>query len=82
MVVFHTRKIKYDDENRIVLGTAVIIECHYIPGNVKNHSKQVVCEKLGKVIEFYSKKSGLFLSPTWGLVVYNSETDEFSCYGR
>ena len=26
----------------------------------------------------YSKKCGLFLSPTRGLVIYNSETDEFS----
>lgn len=78
MAFIRTRKLKYDDENRIVSGTAAIIECHYIPGNVKNHSKQVVREKLGKVIELYSKKSGLFLSPTRGLVVYNSETDEFS----
>ena len=78
MAFIRTRKLKYDDENHIVSGTAAIIECHYIPGNVKNHSKQVVREKLGKVIELYSKKSGLFLSPTRGLVVYNSETDEFS----
>ena len=78
MAFIRTRKLKYDEENHIVSGTAAIIECHYIPGNVKNHSKQVVREKLGKVIEMYSKKSGLFLSPTRGLVVYNSETDEFS----
>ena len=78
MAFIRTRKLKYDDENHIISGTAAIIECHYIPGNVKNHSKQVVREKLGKVIELYSKKSGLFLSPTRGLVVYNSETDEFS----
>ena len=78
MAFIRTRKLRYDDENRIVSGTAAIIECHYIPGNVKNHSRQVVREKLGKVIELYSKKSGLFLSPTRGLVVYNSETDAFS----
>ena len=78
MAFIRTRKLKYDDKNHIVSGTAAIIECHYISGNVKNHSRQVVREKLGKVIELYSKKSGLFLSPTRGLVVYNSETDEFS----
>ena len=78
MAFIRTRKLKYDDKNHIVSGTAAIIECHYIPGNVKNHSRQVVREKLGKVIELYSKKSGLFLSPTRGLVVYNSEIDEFS----
>ena len=78
MAFIRTRKIKYDSENKIVSGTAAIIESHYIPGNVKNHSKQIVREKLGKVIELYNNKSGLFLSPTRGLVVYNSETDEFS----
>lgn len=78
MAFIRTRKIKYDSENKIVSGTAAIIESHYIPGNVKNHSKQIVREKLGKVIELYNNKCGLFLSPTRGLVVYNSETDEFS----
>ena len=78
MAFIRTRKLKYDNENHIISGTAAIIECHYIPGNVRNHSKQVVREKLGKVVELYSKKCGLFLSPTRGLVVYNSETDEFS----
>ena len=78
MAFIRTRKLKYDAENRIVSGTAAIVESHYIPGNVKNHSKQDVREKLGKVVEMYSKKCGLFLSPTRGLVIYNSETDEFS----
>ena len=78
MAFIRPRKLKYDSENRIVSGTAAIIETRYIPGNVKNHSKQVVREKLGKVIEMYSPKCGLFLSPTRGLVVYNSATDEFS----
>ena len=78
MAFIRTRKLKYDDNNRIVSGTAAIIESHYIPGNVKHHSKQVVREKLGKVVELYSNKRGLFLSPTRGLIIYNSETDEFS----
>ena len=78
MAFIRTRKFKYDSENKIVSGSAAIIESHYIAGNVKNHSKQVVRERLGKVIEMYSPKCGLFLSPTRGLVIYNSETDEFS----
>ena len=78
MAFIRTRKIKYDAENKIVSGTAAIIESHYIPGNVKHHSRQVVREKLGKVVELYSKKRGLFLSPTRGLVIYDSEKDEFS----
>ena len=79
MAFIRTRKLRYDSENKIVSGTAAIIEAHYIPGKgLKNHSKQQVREKLGKVIEMYSKKKGLFLSPTRGLVVYDSELDRFS----
>lgn len=78
MAFIRTRKLKYDSENHIVSGTAAIIESHYVPGDVKHHSKQVVREKLGKVIELYSNKCGLFLSPTRGLVIYDSEKDEFS----
>lgn len=78
MAFIRTRKLKYDADNKIVSGTAAIIESHYVPGNVKHHSRQVVREKLGKVVELYSNKRGLFLSPTRGLVIYNSETDEFS----
>ena len=40
MVFIRPRNLKYDCENRIVSSTAAIIETHYIPGNVKNHSKQ------------------------------------------
>ena len=47
MAFIRTRKLKYDENNRIVSGTAAIIESHYIPGNVRNHSRQVVREKLG-----------------------------------
>lgn len=78
MAFIRTRKLKYDTDNKIISGTAAIIESHYIPGNVKHHSKQVVREKLGKVVELYSNKRGLFLSPTRGLVIYDSELDEFS----
>ena len=78
MAFIRTRKLKYDSDNNIISGTAAIIESHYIPGNVKHHSKQVVRERLGKVIELYSNKRGLFLSPTRGLVIYDSESDSFS----
>lgn len=78
MPFIRKRKLKYDSENRIISGTAAIVETHYVPGNVKHHSKQVVRERLGKVIELYSNKRGLFLSPTRGLVIYDSQTDTFS----
>jgi len=78
MAFIRTRKIKYDENNKIISGTAAIIESKYVSGNLKYHSKQIVRERLGKVIELYSKKEGLFLSPTRGLVIYNSKTDTFS----
>lgn len=36
MAFIRTRKLKYDADNKIISGTAAIIESHYIPGNVKN----------------------------------------------
>ena len=77
MAFIRTRKLKYGPENNIISGTAAIIESIYIPDNVKRHSKQVVRERLGKVIELYSNKRGLFLSPTCGLVIYDSEPDVY-----
>ena len=64
MAFIRTRKIKYDENNKIISGTAAIIESKYVSGNLKYHSKQIVRERLGKVIELYSKKERLFLSPT------------------
>ena len=72
------RKLKYDDSGKIISGTAAIIDVKYIPGEKKNSSKQSVREKLGKVIEKYSNKKGLFVSPTRGLVIYDSSTDSFN----
>lgn len=72
------RKLKYDDSGKIISGTAAIIDVKYIPGKKKNSSKQSVREKLGKVIEKYSNKKGLFVSPTRGLIIYDSSTDSFS----
>ena len=77
MSFIQTRKLKFDAEGRIVSGSAAVIDVHYVKDG-KYHSKQVVREKLGKVVELYSKKRGLFQSPTRGLVVYDAEKDEFS----
>lgn len=78
MAFIRTRKLKYDDSGKIVSGSAAIIDVTYVPGKQKNHAKQVVREKLGKVVELYDKKHGLFLSPTRGLVMYDSVHDQFS----
>ena len=78
MAFIRTRKLKYDENGKIVSGTAAIIDVKYVPGDQKYHSKQVVREKLGKIVELYDKKRGVFLSPTRGLVLYDSALDRFS----
>ena len=72
------RKVKYTKDGKIASGSASIIDTTYITVNGKKRGKQKTREKLGKVIEVFSKKSGIFLSPTRGLVRYDSETDSFS----
>ena len=72
------RRLVYDDTGKILSGTAAIIDVTYAPGVGKFPAQQKVREKLGKVIEKYSNKRGLFLSPSRGLVIYDSSTDTFS----
>ena len=54
------RKIKYDNDGKIVSGSAAIIDVKYIPGDVAYHAKQKTREKLGKVIIKESNSKGLF----------------------
>lgn len=78
MAYIKVQKIVRDAENNIVSGSAAIVESIYAPER-KNHSAQQVLERLGKVISLAEdKKSGVFLSPTRGLVHYNVTTDTFS----
>ena len=72
------RKLKYGENGEIVSGSASIIDTSYASGKGESHSRQKTREKLGKVVEIFSEKSGIFLSPTRGLVKYDSEKDEFS----
>jgi hypothetical protein len=58
-------------------GTAAITVSTYVRGE-KYHSKQIVRERLGKVIWLSSdNKTGIFQSPTRGLIGYDSTKDEF-----
>lgn len=60
----------------LVSGSASIVDVEYVKEE-KYHSKQVMRERLGKVIYLSEdKKVGVFQSPTRGLVEYNSEKDE------
>lgn len=72
------QKVVRDENGNIVSGSASIVDtiyCNY--GSY--HSKQQVRERLGKVIYLSKdKKSGIFLSPTRGLVQYEAASDTFS----
>lgn len=78
MAFIRYRKLVLDQNGNVKSGSAAIIDAVYDPGNKKNHSRQVVREKLGKVVIYTSNKKGLFQSPTRGLVWYDSSKDEFS----
>ena len=73
-----TQKLVYDKAGKIVSGSASIIDVTYDPEGKKYKSKQTVRERLGRVVEMYGKRKGLFQSPTRGLVVYDADTDAFS----
>ena len=78
MVFIRAQKIVRDETGRIVSGSASIVESKY-DSEGSYHSRQVKRENLGKVLYLSEdKKVGVFLSPTRGLVEYNSETDTFS----
>jgi hypothetical protein len=78
MAFIKVQKLKRDNFGHIISGSAAIVKTVYTK-NQKFHSKQTVSEKLGKVIYLADdKKSGIFLSPTRGLVEYNVNSDSFS----
>ena len=78
MPFIRTQKLVYNDVGKIVSGSASIIDVSYVANAEKYKSKQTVRERLGKVVELYSKRRGLFQSPTRGLVIYDADTDSFS----
>lgn len=71
--------VKDEGTGRIRTGSASIIDVEYIRGGGKNHSKQKVREKLGQIVWMAEdKRSGVFLSPTRGLIEYDADDDAFS----
>lgn len=82
MAFIKSQKIVRDGSGNITSGSAAIVDTKY--GDFGSyHAKHTVREKLGKVIWLSSdKKSGIFLSPTRGLVEYNAQTDTFSPVGK
>lgn len=77
MVFIRVQNTKKNSEGHIVGGSASIVESVYVPGNGKNHCRQVKRESLGKIVLMESRTKGVFLSKTRGLVCYDSENDEF-----
>ena len=77
MAYVKTQKLVRDSSGHIVSGSAAIVVTIYDP-KANHHSRKSVRERLGKVL-FLSedKKSGIFLSPTRGMIEYNSLSDEF-----
>ena len=77
------RNIKRNPENVIISGSASLVENTYrsnSEGNrLKNHSQQVVIERLGKVVwaDEDDKSIGIFDSPTRGLVYFDLNMDVF-----
>ena len=78
MAFIKSQKLVRDDNGNIIGGSAAIIDTQY--GNFGSyHAKHTVRERLGKVLWISNdRKSGIFLSPTRGLVGYDAARDEFS----
>ena len=78
MAFIRTQNIKRNGEGIIVSGSASVAKSVY-QSNARHHSRQVNIEALGKVLWLSEDgKSGIFQSPTRGLVFYDSKDDTFS----
>ena len=77
MAFIKTQKLRRIENGTIISGTASIVVVKYVKGK-KHHSKQCVVECLGKILYLHPDgKSGIFMSPTRGLVEYDVVSDEF-----
>jgi len=83
MAFIRVQKLVRDGNGNIVSGSAAIKESVYVKDGGKYHSKQIVRERLGKVVWLSPDgRSGIFLSPRRGLVSYDSASDTFDEVGR
>ena len=77
MAFIRVQNAKRDDDRNVIGGTAAITVSSYV-SDQKYHSKQTVRERLGTVLWMPPDgKSGIFQSPTRGLIGYDSNRDEF-----
>ena len=78
MAFIRTQNIKRNSEGTILSGSASVAKSVY-QKDARHHSRQVNIESLGKVLWLSDdEKSGIFQSPTRGLVSYDSKEDTFS----
>ena len=83
MAFIRVQKLVRDTEGNILSGSAAIKESQYVKDGGKFHSRQIVRERLGKVVWLAPDgKSGIFLSPQRGLVSYDSISDSFDEVSR
>ena len=83
MAFIRVQKLVRDTEGNILSGSAAIKESQYVKDRGKFHSRQIVRERLGKVVwPAPDGKSGIFLSPQRGLVSYDSVSDSFEEVSR
>ncbi len=79
MAFIKKQKIVYDESGRIISGSASLVDTVYVRTGSSAQSRQQTREKLGKVLYLSEDgKSGIFLSPTRGLVAYDAVSDSFS----
>ena len=77
MAFIKTQNLQRNEAGDIVRGSAAIVDTTYDPA-MSGHSRHRVRERLGKVITLAEdKRSGIFLSPTRGLVAYDVNRDTF-----
>ena len=82
MPFIRAQKVVRDESGRIVSGSASVVDVEYVAG-ARYHSRQRVRERLGRVVELSEGgRSGVFRSPTRGLVRYDADSDSFEPVGR
>ncbi|MDD6840199.1 MAG: transposase [Spirochaetales bacterium] len=82
MAFIKVQKLVLSEDGNVVSGSAAVVDTVY-DSSVKGRSRHRVRERLGKVISISDdRKCGIFLSPTRGLVEYDSAKDLFAEVGR
>lgn len=77
MAFIRARNLRRDESGAIVGGSASLVESKYDPTVPSGHSRQVVLENLGRIVTLSEdRKSGVFVSPTRGIIAYDARTGE------